>query len=60
MRVATALEGLEGIASIADDVLIYCERETDEEADDADDHDIHPVQLMERKTGEQISIFWAQ
>ena len=46
MRVATALEGLEGIASIADDVLIYDEGETDEEADV--NHDIHLVQLMER------------
>ena len=46
MRVATALEGLEGIASIADDVLIYGEGETDEEADVS--HDILLVQLMER------------
>ena len=42
----TALEGLEGIASIADDVLIYGEGETDEEADVS--HDIRLVQLMER------------
>ena len=46
MRIATALEGLEGIASIADDVLIYGEGETDEEADVS--HDIRLVQLMER------------
>ena len=46
IRVTTALEGLEGIASIADDVLIYGEGETDEEADV--NHDIHLVQLMER------------
>ena len=46
MRFANALEGLEGIASIADNIVIYSEGETDEEADV--NHDIHLVQLIER------------
>jgi hypothetical protein len=54
MRLNTALEGLEGTACIADDILIYGEGDTKEEAQQ--DHDRRFVALMERCIKENIKL----
>ena len=46
MRIAAALDGIEGIISIADDILIYGDGETDEEAEIS--HDRHLTILLDR------------
>ena len=46
MRLATALEGLEGIINVADDILVYREGHTYDEAEK--DHDRRFIALMER------------
>ena len=46
MRIATTLENLEGVISIADDILVYGEGDTDVEA--SIDHDQRLIALMER------------
>ena len=46
MRLATALEGLEGIINVADDILVYGEGHTYDEAEK--DHDRRFIALMER------------
>lgn len=51
MRLTTALEGLEGIICIADDILVYGEGNDYKEAQK--DHDRRFIALMERKTSVQ-------
>ena len=46
MRMMTALEGLNGIAIVADDILIYGKGDTEEEAEQ--DHDQNLMNLLER------------
>lgn len=53
-RLAAALEDLDGIANIADDVLVYGEGHTYDEA--VVDHDRHLVALLERCTEKQIKL----
>lgn len=54
MRLATALEGLEGIITVADDILVFGEGNTYEEAEK--DHDRRFIALMECCTEKGIKL----
>ncbi len=54
MRLLTALEGLEGVVCIADDILIYGEGATYEDA--TKDHDRRIIALLERCTQKNIKL----
>ena len=54
MRLLTALENLNGIITIADDILVYGEGETVQEA--AVDHDRNIIKLMERCIEKNIKL----
>ena len=54
MRLATALEGLPGLANIADDILIFGEGDTSTEAEI--DHDRNLISLLNRCAQENIKL----